>query len=291
MAERQQREHGRHHRGIFWVQLARARRSGMARWALLAMLVAVALSFAQTCLAFWGHDVAELPSAAVGWAGNSTAVGAVSWSMLVFFLLFLLPCAAFSDALLTDVRCRAAGCIATRTATVRYVLATVAVAALVGFVVVLVPLVVSQLLAFLVFPVATTEGFAGSFNASAAEVALSTSDEMRLFPDLWESLPYLYNLLFICYDALWGAIVSAASVAVSLYVHNSRLLVVGAPTLVCLLSSFLLPSEWALYSYLAPSDWVRGLSEAYFVAAPLIVAGVVAAMIGWALLGKRDVLL
>ena len=291
MAQRHQSGHGWRPRGIFWVQLARARRSAMARWALLAMLVCVALSFAQTCLAFWGHDVAELPSAAVGWAGNSTAVGAASWSMLVFFLLFLLPCAAFSDALLTDVRCRAAGCIATRTTTARYVLATVAVAALAGFVVVLVPLLVSQLLAFAAFPATATEGFAGSFNASAAEATLSSGVGRRLFSGLWARSPYLYNLLFIGYDALWGALVSAASVAVSLYVRTSRLLVVGAPTLVYLLSSFLLPEEWALYSYLAPSDWVRGLSEAYFVAAPFVVAGAVAAAIGWALLSKKDVLL
>ena len=288
---------GRHARrrarghGIFRMQLARAAHSRMARYAFLFMLLVVAASFAQTLASFWGHDAGELPSAAVGWAGNADYLSVAPWAVLVFFLLFIVSSSAFADTFYLDVRCRAAGCVAKRTTTTRYVWATAAAAALTAFVVVLVPLLVSQALALLVFPVSAPDGFVTSFNdaASMPDVFGTGSMELLLWDLRW-SHPYLYNLIFICYDALWAAIMAAASVAVSLYTRKSRLVVLGAPTLVYLLSLFVLPRWASLSSYLYPSATSEG-SLAFMACAPVAVALVVAAAIAWALARGRDVLL
>ena len=277
--------------GIFRMQLARAAHSRMARYVFLFMLLVVAASFAQTLASFWGHDAGELPSAAVGWAGNADYLSVAPWAVLVFFLLFIVSSSAFADTLYLDVRCRAAGCVATRTTTARYVWATAGAAAIAAFVVVLVPLLVSQALALLVFPVSAPDGFVTSFNdaASMPDVFGTGSMELTLWDLRW-SHPYLYNLIFICYDALWAAIMAAASVAVSLYTRKSRLVVLGAPTLVYLLSLFVLPRWASLSSYLYPSATSEG-SLAFMACAPVAVALAVIAAIAWALARGRDVLL
>ena len=273
------------------MQLARAAHSRMARYAFLFMLLVVAASFAQTLASFWGHDAGELPSAAVGWAGNADYLSVAPWAVLVFFLLFIVSSSAFADTLYLDVRCRAAGCVATRTTTARYVWATAGAAAIAAFVVVLVPLLVSQALALLVFPVSAPDGFVTSFNdaASMPDVFGTGSMELLLWDLRW-SHPYLYNLIFICYDALWAAIMAAASLAVSLYTRKSRLVVLGAPTLVYLLSLFVLPSWASLSSYLYPGV-ASETSLAFMACAPVAVALAVIAAIAWALARGRDVLL
>lgn len=280
----------RHH-GVFLMQLRRAARSQAARRALLFMLVVVAASFAQTLLTFWGHDVGELPSAAVGWAGNADYLGVAPWAALVFFLLFVVSSSAFGDTLYLDVRRRAVGCVAARTTKARYVWATAAAAALSAFVVVLVPLLVSQLLALLAFPVSAPDGFVTSFNdaASMPHVFGAGSQEYLLWDLRW-SHPYLHNLVFIAYDALWAAIMAAASVAVSLYARRGRLVVLGAPTLVYLVSLFALPRWASLSSYLYPGV-APETSLAFMAAAPVAATLAVAVAIAWALARGRDVLL
>ncbi|MDM8271801.1 hypothetical protein [Thermophilibacter provencensis] len=273
------------------MQLARAAHSRMARYAFLFMMLVVAASFAQTLASFWGHDAGELPSAAAGWAGNADYLGVAPWAVLVFFLLFIVSSSAFADTLYLDVRCRAAGCVATRTTTARYVWATACAAALAAFVVVLVPLLLSQALALLVFPASAPDGFVTSFNdaASMPDVFGTGSMELLLWDLRW-SHPYLHNLIFICYDALWAAIMAAASVAVSLYTRRSRLVVLGAPTLVYLLSLFVLPRWAALSNYLYPGA-APETSLAFMALAPLAATLAVVAAIAWALARGRDVLL
>ena len=279
------------HRGVFLMQLRRAARSRTARYALLFMLVVVAASFAKTLAEFWGHDAGELPSAAAGWAGNADYLGVAPWSVLVLFLLFIVSSSAFADTLYLDVRCRAAGCVATRATTARYVWATAAAAALTAFVVVLVPLLASQALALLVFPMSAPDGFVTSFNDAASMPGLfGTGTQEHLLWDLRWSHPYLHNLIFICYDALWAAVMAAASVAVSLYTRRSRLLVLGAPTLVYLVSLFVLPRWAMLSSYLYPGA-APGTSLAFMALAPVAVALAVVTAIAWALARGRDVLL
>lgn len=287
---RRARRRARGH-GIFRMQLVRAAHSRMARYAFLFMLLVVAASFAQTLTSFWGHDAGELPSAAVGWAGNADYLSVAPWAVLVFFLLFIVSSSAFADTLYLDVRCRAAGCVATRTTMARYVWATAGAAALTAFVIVLVPLLVSQALALLVFPVSAPDGFVTSFNDAASMPGVFGTGSMELL--LWDlrwSHPYLHNLIFICYDALWAAVMAAASVAVSLYTRRSRLVVLGAPTLVYLLSQFVLPRWAVLSSYLYPGV-ASETSLAFMACAPVAVALAVIAAIAWALARGRDVLL
>ena len=288
--ERRARRRARNH-GIFRMQLARAAHSRMARYAFLFMMLVVAASFAQTLASFWGHDAGELPSAAAGWAGNADYLGVAPWAVLVFFLLFIVSSSAFADTLYLDVRCRAAGCVATRATTARYVWATAGAAALAAFVIVLVPLLLSQALALLVFPASAPDGFVTSFNdaASMPDVFGTGSMELLLWDLRW-SHPYLHNLIFICYDALWAAVMAAASVAVSLYTRRSRLVVLGAPTLVYLFSLFVLPRWASLSSYLYPSV-APETSLAFMACAPVSVALAVVGAIAWALARGRDVLL
>ena len=51
-------------KGMLKAQAHRAFRSKNWRYALLVFVAVLSVAFIQTCLGFWGHDVAELPSAA-----------------------------------------------------------------------------------------------------------------------------------------------------------------------------------------------------------------------------------
>lgn len=278
--------------GIFRMQLRRAVGSKMTRMAALVLLAFVTIGFVQTCLLFWGHDVGELPSAAFAWAGNSQDMHAMAMSVLTFFLIFLVPASAFADRHFLDVRCRAAGCVATRVSTVRYVVATGAVAFLVAFALVLAALVLAQLLALLAFPPELRlDGYFGSVNDSAANVTRNGTSPDVLFSWLRYNRPYLYNLLYIVYDALWAGIMALASFAISLFTRKSRLVVLGGPTLVYLAWILAGPRGLKLSYYLVPTSYVRGLSEIAFFGMPALVLASVCAAIAWALASKRDVML
>ena len=214
------------------------------RYAVVVGLVAMSVCFVQTCLVFWGHDVGEVPAADVAWVGDYESMQTPLFCFYLYFLMPFLAAAVFGDSLFLDVRRRYAGCVAVR-ASLRSYLFSGALAAFVGgFLVVFIPLLVSQLLAFVAFPATSgQDAYQLLLNTSAAEVDSTGWYDKTLFLGLFLNARYLLNLIFIVYDALWGGLLALAAFALSLYVRTSRLLVVGLPALALIVSSYLLPPD------------------------------------------------
>lgn len=281
-------------RGILALSLRRAWRMSAWRYAFAVSLAAMAIPFMRGCLNFWGHDVAELPSAGVAWVGNYATMRTTTFAVYIFFLMFPLSSACYSDNLFNDVRSGRATVTVPRSGLFAYVLSGAFVTFVSAFLVVLVPLLVSQLLSFAAFPAeASEDAFLTFFNDSSSYPDLwgSSFDGIPL-SGLYVSHRVLYNLLRIVYDALWAGILALTSFALSLYTRRSRFVVLCAPTLMFLACSTFLPPALRLSTYLAPP--VPGIvmeSMAFLVLSPIVVFCAVCMAIVWPLLRGRDVLL
>lgn len=281
-------------RGIFALQCKRARRSGAWRRALLVFMAVLAAGFAQTCLHFWGHDVAELPAASFAWTGNHGAMQTPIFGLFVYFLMIPCSTAIFSDRFFRDVRQKQANALITRSSIVRYVVSTALIAFLAAFLTVFLALLFSQVLAFLVFPAHAGQDAFAEFNTPASyEMARAPGAESYLLAGLMGKDRYGYNLLIAVYEALWSGILALSSFAISLYTRRSRLLILGAPTLLLLTLSSFLPSKVnVMGTYLGLSFmWGSRGTILGLVGLPFITAAVACGAIMFALATKRDVLL
>lgn len=263
-----------------------------SKYALTAMLAIVLVAFAESCMRFYGADAGEIPSAAYAWIGNMDNMQIQASRVLYFYLIFLLASLVFSDSFYVDAKNGTSVIAATRCTMKTYFASMGAVAFFGGFFVVLVPLLASQCLAFLAFPVwAEPNAFSGVLNSPAQDShwALLASENV-LFPELYFNHPYLNNLVYIAYVSLWAGIASLASFAISLYYRRQRLVVLGAPTLIYLVSLFVMPRNFALSYYLYPGIFLGGMSKLFFFIAPIAVLAVLVVAIA-AAMRKRDVLL
>lgn len=257
------------------------------------VMVLVAISFVESCLHFWGSDAAGLPSAAYAWVGNLDNMQIMALSVFVFYFIFLAGSVAFGDGFYLDAKRGTATLVATRCPAVAYALSTMVVAFAGGVLVVVIPLAISQLLAFLVFP-ATVGPYAcdGALGFAAFEdSALVANASNALFPGLYVSHPYLSNGVFIGYASLWAGLAGAASVVTSLFLRKSRLLVIGLPTLIYLISMVLLPPALTVANYLYPCTQQSDLSWVFFFGCPLLAIAVMASCTLFALRRKGDLLL
>ncbi|RVU98501.1 hypothetical protein EII22_01460 [Coriobacteriales bacterium OH1046] len=279
---------------ILHIRLSRVFSSKVFRVGLLVSLIIMVICFVQTCLSFWGHDVGEIPSAAVAWSGNHGSMGTSLYGMYLFFLMFPISSAAASDCFYMDKARNRSVCLAQRSGTVRYVVSGAIVSFVAAFVAVLIPLFVSQMLGFLAFPVAAgQDAFAQGFNTPASYLGgWGTAYDSMMLSSVFFNDRYLYNLMFCFYDAFWAAAMALCSYAVSLYVRKGRVLVLGCPTIVFLLFSALLPSAVNPGTYVGLSvSWGVEGSLPFFVLSPLVVATGAVAAIALSLILKRDVLL
>lgn len=281
--------------GIFRVQARRAWQGGTWRLVLVLFMGVMALGFLQTCLGFWGHDVAELPSAAVAWMGNHAVMQTPVFGLFVYFLMIPCSSAVFADSLLLDVRAQRANALATRSSERGYVLSSAALSFACAFAVVLLALLFSQVVAYVAFPAtASQDAFAYGFNTSASySDALPAAAAGVPLVRLAAECRLVFNLLVALYEALWSGIMALVSFAVSLYVKRSRILVLGAPTLVLLvLSNFLPPELNVMATYMGLGlTWSGGGSVWGLLGLPALVLAAACAAIAAALALRRDVLL
>lgn len=281
-------------KGMLKAQAHRAFRSKTWRYALLVFVAVLSVAFIQTCLGFWGHDVAELPSAAYAWAGNHGAMQTPVFGLFVYFLMIPCSSAAFADRIFIDVRQKQANAIASRASLRSYIASVAATAFVLAFLVALFALVFSQLMAIAAFPLVAGQDAFAEFNTPASyDAAMTPAAGMDLLGSLALDNRYAFNLLIALYEALWSGIAALVSVAISLYSKRSRVLVLGLPTLLLLVSSNFLPSEVnVMATYLGLSFiWGSGASLFWFIALPVLAMLAAVAAITVALLTKRDVLL
>lgn len=238
-------------------------------------MVFVSIGFVELCLHFMGADRSAVPTAAAAWVANMDSLLIYSMHLYFFLFIFILSSMAFGDALYLDATSGHVQHMLSRCSVRTYVMATALVAFAAGFLVVALPLALSQALSFLVFPVSGEAWqFSGNLLSPLQDYTWIRSHAAQaLFPDLLYEAPYAYNLVFIVYDSLWGGLAAVVSIAVSCCVRKSRLVVVGAPTFVFLLTFFLFTGAFPLQYYLYPNTVYVPLSPLLFLIAPLIVGG------------------
>ena len=276
-------------KGMLKAQAHRAFRSKNWRYALLVFVAVLSVAFIQTCLGFWGHDVAELPSAAYAWAGNHGAMQTPVFGLFVYFLMIPCSSAAFADRLYLDVRQKQANTIVSRASLRAYVASIAAIAFAFAFLLTFLALVISQLMTLAAFPLVAGQDSFAEFNTPASYEAAVVD----LLASLAVNNRYAFNLLIALYEALWSGVSALVSVTISLYSKRSRILVLGLPTLLLLVSSNFLPSEVnVMATYLGLSFvWGGGATLFWLIALPVLAMLAAVAAIAVALLTKRDVLL
>lgn len=281
-------------KGMLKAQAHRAFRSKNWRYALIVFIAVLSAAFIQTCLGFWGHDVAELPSAAYAWAGNHGAMQTPVFGLFVYFLMIPCSSAAFADRLYLDVRQKQANAIVSRASLRAYVASIAAIAFAFAFLLTFLALVISQLMTLAAFPLVAGQDSFAEFNTPASyEAVVAPAAGVDLLASLAANNRYAFNLLIAFYEALWSGIAALVSVAISLYSKRSRILVLGLPTLLLLVSSNFLPSEVnVMATYLGLSFvWGGGATLFWLIALPVLAMLAAVAAIAVALLTKRDVLL
>lgn len=236
--------------------------------------VFILLSFIfEVCLRYGGCEATESLTPVFGWVLwiDSTKTSLVT--ALLYFLIFICAASAFADVVGSDYSDGTMAMQLARCSKREYILSTIFVSALGGFIVVFVPLAFAQVLALVAFPsTSMLEGFCGTINGSTADgIYLSVLNGALLFPELFYSHPLAYNMVFCLYDSLWGALFAVASVCVSLAITRKKIVVLGLPTLIYVLSRFLLPIHAALGEYLYPQSTPIELQAVYFFLLPALV--------------------
>ena len=226
--------------------LTRAIKSSSFRYSLLCSTLIITVNFIVSCINLWGYDGGELPSAAVAWQGNYVTMGTVLFPMYTWIMLFPLCSAVFGDVLVNDTRSNRASMIVCRLSLTRYIKSCAIVSFFMGFISALIPLLVSQVLALISFPVtAGQDSLLYSLNSYAADATSVITYEVARMPfnEFFTNNRYLFNILFSAHIALWAGALSLCSYVISIYIKTNRLVVVGIPTVLLLLSSFFVPQN------------------------------------------------
>lgn len=280
--------------GTLCFQLRRAFGSKTLPYVTLFCFGLMCACFCETCLLFWGHDAAELPSAAVAWVGNTTAMRTQPFLYFINYLMLPLAAAIFGDSFCSDVKGGLVTNAATRSSLAAFVLAGAISAFLAAFTVMLAALVASQLLAYLAFPAtASPDAYCllGFWTAGADGLDMLSEG---LFGSLRTQSRLFCNVLYCVQAALWSGTGAAAAYAVSLRAAGNRLVAIGVPALLFIVANMVLPQALNPYGLMTSLLLDYGnvdYSLAAFVLEPLGVLTL--SLVGVALLAsrRRDVLL
>lgn len=260
--------------GIFFMQLKRMffRKEFAIAFSVVSVFILFSFIF-EVCFRYGGCEAAESLTPVFGWALWIDADGTLLVTALLYFLVFICAASAFADVIGSDYSDGTMAMQLARCSKREYVLSSLLVSALGGFIVVFIPLAFAQALALIAFPsTSMLEGFCGTVNGSIADgIYLSVLNGALLFPELFYSHPLAYNMAFCLYDSLWGALFAAASLCVSLVITRKKIVVLGLPTLVYILSRFLLPVHVALGEYLYPQSTPVELQAMYFFLLPAVI--------------------
>lgn len=239
---------------IFGMQMAHlfSRKEFKIAWVISFGIISIA--FIEVCLSVRGSDQSIIFSASSGWIGNLNVLDTQVMKVFYLYCISLVAAFPFSDSYLEDQRGHSLISILSRCSWKVYWHTGAVLSFLSGFLVICLPLLVSQLLSFVLFPVSggVMEGYSigAWYDTSHYEIGY-------LFPSLRINHPYLNNLMFIFYSSLFAALNAVLSYLFSLLGVNKKLLVLGLPTLLWLLYDtvivFIYPGLSFSY-YLYPND-------------------------------------
>lgn len=245
-------------------------------------------SFLGECASYQDYDVNALPSAALGWIGHYASNAVFALPVCLVFLFPLLAGAVYSDSVTVDAQHGAATPLALRTTRGRYVGATALCAFLGALLLFVIPLAISQLLSFALFPLESAEFGVKMDLYAVLDMPLDASG--YLLSEMWLSAPYLYNLIFIFYVGFFAGALALATLALSLYVPWGRIKVLGLPWLIWLVAMLALPAGLQPGSFLLPSPYGVAPILAVWLLTPIVIA-LVSAVAIWQATKHRDVFL
>lgn len=205
--------------------------------------VAATLDFGEY---LFGQDVMNLDPAWSYW-GAFGNIGAnsiihshfIQWAMDLFVIMLLPFLSSFSCAgcYFDQSRCGILKVLMPHTGRKNYFLANYLTAFLGGFLVIFIPLVLTQGILCAALPLHS------SFNTIAySAVTDEGPSRYLLLRSVYLNHPYLYNLLWSLIPALAGGCFAMISLSVSLFYRKNRLLVLAAPGIVWIFIWYLSPN-------------------------------------------------
>ncbi|MDO4436826.1 MAG: hypothetical protein Q4B77_02615 [Coriobacteriaceae bacterium] len=248
----------------------RAFRRTECKIAITATALCCLIAFTETCLRFYGADVGELPSAAYAWAWNMDAMQVNASRVYLFFVMPVAGAMVFSDTARCDLKSGCTCLLASRTSIARCICAYGFMSFAGAFLLTLVALALLQLLAFVAFPLSGTfEGYLGM------PMYLDLRTTGGLLVGLWESQPYIYNLVFAFAAATWAGGSALLSFALGLFMRRNKAALV-LPAAISLAAFVILPLiapgsvEYLHFAAVYPEVNDQALSLARFVLTPCV---------------------
>lgn len=267
-------------KGIFNVQLSRllSRNEFKIAWVLSMLFVTAA--FIEACCMVWGKDKSELFSAALGWIGNKNIFLGTVMFVFYFFAVSIIASLPFSDSFLKDKHSRSLCAVLTRCEWGSYIRSGLFLTFISGFIVIFVPLLLSQALAFIVFSPAGDMPM--KIWGTGAWDAVPATDAC-VFPALALNHPYLNNMIFIFYASLFAALNAVISYVISLLGVSKKLFVLCLPTILCIVYNGIIgfvSNSLRIDIYLYPDDNISKNTLFFFlipaVQLLIIAAGLIA---------------
>lgn len=243
-------------KGIFQMQIRRLFSRTEFKIAWLLCMIFVVMAYIEACLSVWGEDQSNLFSAATGWIGNVNIFSGNVMQLFYFFGISIIAALPFSDSFLEDKLSRSLPAVLVRGTWKSYLTSGLFLTFFSGFLVILIPLLLSQILALLIFPV--NGDLPMGIWGSGAWTSLSTTDTY-VFPSLVLNYPYLNNMVFIFYSSIFAGLNAVASYILSLLGIRRKLFVLCIPTIFWLLYSAVITfvnNTITPYIYLYPNDSV-----------------------------------
>ncbi len=267
-------------KGIFGVQLSRLLNRNEFKIAWVLSMLFVTAAFIEACFMIWGRDKSVLFSAALGWIGNKNIFSGMVMFVFYSFAVSIIASLPFSDSFLKDKRSRSLCAILTRCEWGSYIRSGIFLTFISGFLVIFVPLLLSQALAFIVFS-PTGDMPMRIWGTGAWDAAPAT--DACVFPALALTHPYLNNMIFIFYASLFAALNAVISYVISLLGVGKKLFVLCLPTIICIVYSGLIDfigRSLTITIYLYPDDSVYKNTLVFFlipaVQLLIIAAGLIA---------------
>ena len=221
-------------------------------------LVWMIVPFLMDCMKYYQTEITYIPPANELWVGFHNHMGEAYY----LFLLPLLPALVYADTHYLNLKTGMYKNIYSRCRKSTYILAKGVVILVSGFIIVFLPLLLNQLLCFLIAPLHSTRNSLGGWPAYTSYPTYTL-----LFESLFLRKPYLYNFLYMAMASVLGSMSALLSYAVSFLNGQSRLIVVATPMIIYVVwnftAAFLLGEEYSLYAYLFGGG-VADLMPSYF---------------------------
>lgn len=263
-------------KGIFGVQVSRLLNRNEFKIAWVLSMLFVTAAFIESCIMVWGKDKSELFSAALGWIGNKNIFSGTVIYVFYFFAVSLIAALPFSDSFLKDKQSRSLCAILTRCEWGSYIKSGLFLTFISGFIVIFVPLLLSQALAFIVF--SPTGDMPMKIWGTGAWDAAPVTDAC-VFPVLALNHPYLNNMIFIFYASLFAGLNAVISYVISLLGVSKKLFVLCLPTVLCIVYNGIISfasGSLRIDIYLFPDDLVSK-NTLFFFLIPVVQLLIIAA--------------